>query len=105
MTNVQVRIPDDLLHEIEEISESMHTSRSEVIRRLLHEGISKEKLEMAVKRYVDDEVTLCKAAEIAGVSVSKFAEYAGEKEIPFMRYSPEEAEEDLERLRKDESTD
>ena len=105
MTNVQVRIPDDLLNEIEDISESMHTSRSEVIRRLLHEGISKEKLEMAVKRYVDDEITLCKAAEIAGVSVSKFAEYAGEKEIPFMRYSSEEAEEDLDRLKEDENTD
>ncbi len=42
MTNVQVRIPDDLLDEIKDIGESQHTSRSEMIRRLLYEETSKE---------------------------------------------------------------
>ncbi len=104
MTNVQVRIPDDLLEEIEHLGDSEHTSRSEIIRRLLYEGYKKEILNRAVQKYMNREVTLCRAAELTDVPVSKIASYAAEKDIPFMRYSKEEAEEDLQRLREDESS-
>lgn len=104
MANVQVRIPDDLLEEIEKIAGSKHTSRSEIVRRLLDEAIDREKFKMAFKRYVKGEITLCRAAEIAEVSVSKFSQYASDRDVPFMRYSREEAEEDLERLREHESS-
>lgn len=50
------------------------------------------------------ETTLCRAAEVAETSVSKFSKYASERDIPFMRYTREEAEEDLERLRDHESS-
>ncbi|MFP4143502.1 MAG: ribbon-helix-helix domain-containing protein [Thermoplasmata archaeon] len=42
MANIQVRIPDDLLEEIEKIARSRHTSRSEIVRKLLYEGIERE---------------------------------------------------------------
>ncbi|MFP4143503.1 MAG: hypothetical protein ACLFT7_09220 [Thermoplasmata archaeon] len=50
------------------------------------------------------EITLCRAAEIAETSVSKFSKYALERDILFMRYTREEAEEDLESLRDHESS-
>lgn len=104
MANVQVRIPKDLLNGIEDIVKSSHTTRSEVIRRLLYEGYKKELLDNTLKKYQNEEITLCKAAELADVSVSEFAEYASKKDIPFMRYSREEAEEDLQRLSHHESS-
>jgi len=104
MANVQVRIPDDLLEEIEKIAGSKHTSRSEIVRKLLDEGIEREKFEMAFERYMKGEITLCQAAEIAETSVSRFSKYASDRDIPFMRYTREEAEEDLERLRDHESS-
>ena len=104
MANVQVRIPKDLLNGIEDIVKSKHTTRSEVIRKLLYEGYKKEVLESTLKKYQNEEITLCKAAELADISVSEFAEYASKRDITFMRYSREEAEEDLQNLRNHESS-
>lgn len=100
MSNVQVRLPDRSVEEIDALRKRLGSSRSEVIRKALTEGLSHIKAELALGEYIENKITLCKAAALSGLSVREFAEYAAKKGIPFMRYSPEEAEADVEMLEK-----
>jgi Arc/MetJ-type ribon-helix-helix transcriptional regulator len=100
MGNVQVRLPPKSIKEIDQLGSKLGSTRSEVIRKALNEGISRIKAELALKEYIENKLTLCKAALSSGMSIAEFAEYASGKGIPFIRYPAEEAERDLERLRK-----
>ncbi|MFH0904825.1 MAG: UPF0175 family protein [Methanobacteriota archaeon] len=96
---MQVRLPQKSIKEIDSLRDRLGSRRSEVIRRALIEGISHIKAELALKDYIENKITLCKAAIASGMSISEFAEYASMKGIPFIRYSAREAERDLKRLR------
>lgn len=100
MSNIQVRMPTKSVKEIDKLGERLGSTRSEIIRKALKEGISRMKAELALKEYVENKTTLCKAALSSGMSISEFAEYASDKGIPFMRYPLEDAKRDLEGLRK-----
>lgn len=100
MSNVQVRLPQKSIKEIDQLGNKLGSTRSEVIRKALNEGISRLKAELALKEYIENKITLCKAALASGMSIAEFAEYASRKGIPFIRYPAEEAEKDLKRLRK-----
>ncbi len=100
MGNVQVRLPSKSIKEIDRLGNKMGSTRSEVMRKALNEGIRRIKAELALGEYIENKITLCKAALVSGMSISEFAEYASGKGIPFIRYPSEEAERDLERLRK-----
>lgn len=100
MKNLQIRLPGDELREVEKLTKAMHMSKSEVARNALHEGLKSLKMSIAAKKYVDDEFTLCKAAEFAGVSIQEMSEYMGRREIPFFKYSTEELERDVKRAKK-----
>lgn len=94
MGNVQVRLPDDLEESLDALAGEMHTSRSEVMRNALSEGLRSIRLERALSQYVAGEVSLEAAARYAGVSLARFASAAAERGIPFLRYDPEEADRD-----------
>lgn len=94
MENLQIRLPDEEISEMEELIEILHMSKSEVARNALHEGIKALKLEIAQKKYLSNEFTLCRAAEFANVSLQEMAEYLGKRGIPFFKYSEEELAED-----------
>ncbi len=100
MGNVQVRLSKKSISEIDMLRSKLGGSRSEIIRKALKVGISHIKAEIALKEYLENRITLCRAANFSGMSIAEFAEYASKKGIPFYRYSAEEAEEDLKRLRK-----
>lgn len=99
MANVQVRLPPKSIKEIDKLGERLGSTRSEVIRKALDAGIRHIKAELALKEYVENKITLCRAALASGMSIAEFAEYASGKGIPFIRYTVEEAERDLKRLR------
>ncbi len=100
MSNVQVRLPPKSIKELDQLGNKLGSTRSEVIRKALNEGISRIKAELALKEYIENKITLCKAALASGMSIAEFAEYASGKGIPFIRYPAEDAVTDLERLRK-----
>ena len=100
MSNVQVRLSKESISEIDLLRNKLGGSRSEIIRKALKAGISQIKAEIALKDYLENKTTLCRAAHFSGMSIAEFAEYASKKGVPFYRYSVEEAEEDLKRLRK-----
>jgi predicted HTH domain antitoxin len=100
MENVQIRIPDEEISEMEELIEILHMSKSEVARNALHEGIKVLKLEIAQKKYLSNEFTLCRAAEFADVSIQEMADYLQKRGIPFFKYSESELEKDAKKAKK-----
>jgi len=100
MENVQIRIPEEEISEMEELIEILHMSKSEVARNALHEGIKVLKLEIAQKKYLSNEFTLCRASEFADVSIQEMADYLQKRGIPFFKYSESELERDSMKAKK-----
>lgn len=51
-------------------------------------------MEIAMKKYLDNEFSLCRAAEFSGVSIQEMAKYLSQKGIPFFRQTIEEVARD-----------
>ncbi len=79
---------------IKELSEMLHSPKSEVIRMIVEEGVKTLRMKIAMEKYVNEEFSLCRAAEFAGVSIQQMARYIAERGIPFFKYSISEAERD-----------
>jgi predicted HTH domain antitoxin len=92
--NLQIRLAEDELAEVEELTKLLHRSRSDVARNALHEGIRAMKMEMAMGKYLRNEFTLCRAAEFAGVSIQEMSDYLSARDVQFFRYPPRELEKD-----------
>ncbi len=110
MGNIQVRLPDDLESDLDGLAEELHTTRSQVARNAIAEGMRSIRLDRALEKYAEGEFSLARAAQYAGVSIQQAAKKAAERGIAFYRYSPEDAEDDLETARSiiqdsDEQTD
>ena len=90
MKSVQIRIGDEYINILKELSETLHSSRSEVIRRVMEEGIKDIRMKIAMEKYLDEEFSLCRAAEFADVSIQQMAKYLAQKGIPFFKQSIEE---------------
>lgn len=100
MRNLQIRVEDEEIEDLDDLAEDSKSSRSEVARNALREGVRRLRMEKALGRYLNLEFTLSRAAEFAGVTIREMAEVAGERGIPFFRYSLAELERDRERASK-----
>ncbi|MYL66191.1 UPF0175 family protein [Halorubrum distributum] len=96
MPTISARIPEDLEAELEEYLESERINRSTAVRKLLAEGLNEWRRERAIDRFADGEVSLAKAAELAGVSVWEFADLV--KEVDDAWVSADHLEADLDEL-------
>ena len=72
MKVITIRIQDDLLKEIDSLAKEMGVDRSDLIRMLLMKSLREEKISRALRMYVNDEVSLERAAEIAGIPLADF---------------------------------
>src|SRR2546426_9703370 len=97
MRNLQVRVADDEVEELDELADDAGLSRSEVARSALREGMRKLRMERALNRYLNLEFTLARAARYAGVTIREIAAAASERGIPFFRYSLDELRRDTDR--------
>jgi len=95
MESVQVRISDEYISILKELSETLHSSRSEVIRRAMEEGIKDIRMKIAMEKYMDEEFSLCRAAEFADISIHQMAKYLAQRGIPFFKQSIEETMRDV----------
>ncbi len=99
MKNLQVRVDDEEIEDLDELAKEMRLSRSELARSALREGVRRLRKEKALARYLNLEFTLSRAAAYAGVTIHEMAELAAARGIPFFRYSLEELRRDRERAR------
>lgn len=91
---MQVRIDDENMKALNELARLLSSSRSEVIRRVIEGGIRELRMKIAMEKYLDDEFSLCRAAEFARVSIQQMAKYLSDRGIPFFKQGIEETERD-----------
>jgi len=94
---VSVRIDKPELDEINKISKMEKKTKSDILREVLDKGIKEKKLEIALERYRNKEVSMGKAANIAQMPLSLFMDLLVEKKIE-AHYGIKELEEDFEGL-------
>jgi len=67
MKNLQVRVDEDEIEDLDELAQEMRLSRSEIARSALRAGVRRLRTEKALARYLNLEFTLSRAAQYAGV--------------------------------------
>ncbi|GAI85476.1 unnamed protein product [marine sediment metagenome] len=78
---LNVEIEEETLQTLDRLAQWLDASRAEVVQRLLREGTRQARLEYA-GLYRCQEVTLERAAEIAGVSIYDMMAYLRQHGIP-----------------------
>ena len=66
---LNVRVPENLIEELEKIAAEEQADRASIVRRLLAEGLQRWRLEQALQMYRRGQITKERAAELAGVSI------------------------------------
>lgn len=97
MRTVTTRIPEDDEKALAELEAEMSADRSEVLRRLIRQGLGDWRKERALDRLREHEITLRKAAELADVSYVEMLTLASEEGID-AGYTTEDLERDLDRI-------
>ncbi len=95
MESLQIRIDDRNMKDLNELAQMLSSSRSEVIRRIIEGGIRELRMKIAMEKYIDDEFSLCRAAEFSGVSIQQMAKYLTQRGIPFFKQTIEESKKDV----------
>ena len=88
-TPIVARIEDSLAGDIELFSKIEKLDKSAIVRRLLTRAVKEEKLELALKRYRKNEISIAKAAEIAQIPLADMLRIAAENKIP-LHYTKED---------------
>jgi len=94
---LSVRFPRENLKEIELLSKEERRKKSEILRDVLYLGIMQKKLEIALKKFQNNELTVSKASELSGIPLTAFLDILQKKGINF-HYSLEELREDFDGL-------
>lgn len=66
---MNIRLPRELSKELDSLAKLTRIKRISLVRRALENGIMAERRTLALQLYKESEVTLSRAAEIAGVSI------------------------------------
>jgi len=97
MKTVTTRIPEDDEEALAELEEEMSADRSEVLRRLIRQGLDDWRKERALNQLRDHSITLRKAAEFANVSYVEMLTLAAKEGID-VGYTTDDLERDLDRI-------
>jgi predicted HTH domain antitoxin len=97
MKTVTTRIPEDDEAALAELEEELSADRSEVLRRLIRQGLADWRKERALEDLRDHSITLRTAAERADVPYVEMLTLAAEEGID-VGYTTEDLERDLERI-------
>lgn len=100
MENLQVRLKEENKKELDELAKMLGTSRSEILRRVIDDGLKSTKMRIGMEKILDKEFSISRAAEFSGVSIHRMAEYLADKGISYFRQTPQEAEKDAETVKK-----
>lgn len=96
---ISIILPDELKEEIDKLREIYKEDQSSYIRKLLWKSIAQEKLEYALKEYLNDKISMGKASEIAGISIWEMLDELKKRNIT-LNYKIAEAELEIEKILK-----
>ncbi len=92
---IGIRLPKDILEQIDKLSKEEREDRSTIIRKLVLLGYSDLMKKRSVERYIKGEVTFSEAADIAGLTLWEMEKYMIENGVR-SSYSLEDLEKELE---------
>ena len=87
-----VRIPKEIEKEILEVVERAKLDKATVVRNLLELGIAEWRKQTALELLRDGKATFAKAAEMARLSLWEFADLVKQRNVEWVRFTPEEIE-------------
>lgn len=90
-----VRIPKELEKELLEIIAQEKLDKATVVRSLLEIGIVEWRKQTALEFLREGKVTFAKAAQMAKLSLWEFADLVKQRNVEWVRYTPEEIEKEL----------
>lgn len=90
-----VRIPEETEKEILAAAERMKVDKATVVRTLLEMGIEEWRKQTAMELLRNGKVTFAKAAEMAKLSLWELADLVKQRNVEWVRYTPEEIEKEL----------
>lgn len=84
MGTVSVCLPEELEAELEAYTEAEHLDRSAAVRKLLADRLESWRVDHALERLENDEVSFARAAEIADVSRWDLARLVEERDVTWV---------------------
>ena len=75
LVTVGVRIPEEILRDLEDSAKEENIDKSVVIRRFIIEGLRGYRRERAARFYNERRVSISGAAELAGLTIREMIEY------------------------------
>lgn len=90
-----VRIPSEVEQEISEIVEEEKVDKATVVRNLLEIGLAEWRKQTALDLLQEGKATFAKAAEIAKLSLWEFADLVKQRNIEWVRFTPDEVEKEF----------
>jgi predicted HTH domain antitoxin len=90
-----VRIPEEIEKEILEMVKREKLDKATAVRTLLEMGIMEWRKQTALDLLRDGKVTFAKAAEMAKLSLWEFADLVKQRNVEWVRYTPEEIEKEI----------
>jgi predicted HTH domain antitoxin len=94
LTQLNLRIPMTLAHQLEELAEAEHIAKIDIARQLLWEGVTRRRQELALRLYGEGEVRKSRAVELAGLSLWELTEIVAQKGLRW-DYDVEEAKQEM----------
>ena len=94
IVDISVRLPREMVREIDRLSREEGIDRDELVRSLLADALREYRIRRALEMYRRGEISLWKAAELAGITYREALEELKRRDIP-LRYGREELEADL----------
>ena len=94
MKSIVVEVDEEFLKTLEEIKQP-YVDKPMLLRNLLLYGLKQYRIESAIQKYLEGEVSTWKAAEIARLSLRKMTRVLQEKGVE-MHYSEKSLKEDIE---------
>ncbi len=95
---VTTRLPKQLVKELEVTAEMEHLGKSEIVRRLLIEGLEQWRIQKALELYTKGKFSFGQAAKFAKVSVWRFSDLMKEHKVQ-LNYDLEDLKQDLEAIK------
>jgi len=90
-----VRVPEEIEREILEVVEREKLDKATVVRTLLEMGIAEWRKNTALVMLQEGKVTFAKAAEMAKLSLWEFVDLVKQRNIEWIRFTPEEIEKEV----------
>ncbi|MBE8540547.1 UPF0175 family protein [Geoglobus acetivorans] len=94
LVTTSVRLPKDIIDEIEKFSKDEGIDKGTFVRKLIAESLREYRIKKALELYRERKISLWKAAEIAGITYSEALEELKRRNIPF-KYDLQDLEADL----------